>query len=100
MIAQAVRVERLVDSERQRLLEENTHLREELKRALRLLAHRRHERADAAGVRADRPCGPGEHDRADSRGVGDGQGAHRARDSLQLAAREEAVREGQLRGAA
>ncbi len=31
MIAQAVRVERLVDSERQRLLEENTHLREELK---------------------------------------------------------------------
>ena len=31
MIAQAVRVERLVDSERQRLLEENTHLREELR---------------------------------------------------------------------
>ncbi|MEO8070824.1 MAG: sigma 54-interacting transcriptional regulator [Acidobacteriota bacterium] len=31
MMAQAVRVERLVDSERQRLLEENTHLREELR---------------------------------------------------------------------
>ena len=31
MIAQAVRVERLVDSERQRLLEENSHLREELR---------------------------------------------------------------------
>jgi Nif-specific regulatory protein len=31
MIALAVRVERLVDSERQRLLEENTHLREELR---------------------------------------------------------------------
>jgi Nif-specific regulatory protein len=31
MIAQAVRVERLVDSERQRLLDENTHLREELR---------------------------------------------------------------------
>jgi Nif-specific regulatory protein len=31
MVAQAVRVERLVDSERQRLLEENIHLREELR---------------------------------------------------------------------
>ena len=31
MMAQAVRVDRLVDSERQRLLEENTHLREELR---------------------------------------------------------------------
>jgi Nif-specific regulatory protein len=31
MIALAVRVERLVDTERQRLLDENTHLREELK---------------------------------------------------------------------
>jgi Nif-specific regulatory protein len=31
MVAQAVRVERLLDSERQRLLEENTHLREELR---------------------------------------------------------------------
>ena len=31
MIGQAIRVERLVDAERQRLLEENTHLREELR---------------------------------------------------------------------
>jgi Nif-specific regulatory protein len=31
MVAQAVRVERIVDTERQRLLEENTHLREELR---------------------------------------------------------------------
>ena len=31
MIAQAVKVDRLVDTERQRLLEENTHLREELR---------------------------------------------------------------------
>jgi Nif-specific regulatory protein len=31
MIGQAVRVERLVDAERQRLLDENTHLREELR---------------------------------------------------------------------
>jgi Nif-specific regulatory protein len=31
MMAQAVRVDRLVDAERQRLLEENTHLREELR---------------------------------------------------------------------
>jgi Nif-specific regulatory protein len=31
MMAQAVRVDRLVDTERQRLLEENIHLREELR---------------------------------------------------------------------
>ena len=31
MVAQAVKVERLADSERQRLIEENTHLREELR---------------------------------------------------------------------
>jgi Nif-specific regulatory protein len=31
MVGQAIRVERLVDAERQRLLEENTHLREELR---------------------------------------------------------------------
>ena len=53
-----------------------------------------------ADVRAGRAGRQDEHDRADPRRVGHRQGADRARDSLQLAARQEAVREGQLRGAA
>ena len=40
-------MQRLIESERQRLVDENTHLRQELKRALRLPEPRRHQRADA-----------------------------------------------------
>ena len=69
-------------------------------RALRLLAHHRQQRPDAAGLRADRAGGPDQHDGAHPRRVGHRQGAHRARDSLQLAALDQAVRQGQLRGAA
>ena len=58
-------------------------------RALRLLAHPRDERRDAAGVRAGGAGRPDQHDRPHPRRVGDRQGAHRAGDSLQLAARAE-----------
>ena len=67
---------------------------------VRLLEHHRHQRPGAAGVRAGGAGSRDEHDRADPRRVGHRQGADRARDSLQLAARQEAVRQGQLRGAA
>ena len=56
-------------------------------RALRLLAHPRHERRDAAGVRAGRAGRAHQHDGADPRRVRHRQGAHRAGDPLQLAAR-------------
>ena len=68
--------------------------------ALRLLEHHRHERSRAADVRADGAGGGHQHDRAHSRRVGHRQGADRARDPLQLAARQQAVRQGELRGAA
>ena len=64
---------------------------------LRLLPHRRHERPHAAGLRADRAGGRHQHDGAHPRRVGHRQGAHRARHSLQLAARAEALHQGQLR---
>ena len=68
--------------------------------ALRLLQHHRHQRPDAADVRAGGAGGRHQHDRADPRRVGHREGADRARDPLQLAARQEAVHQGQLRGAA
>jgi hypothetical protein len=55
---------------------------------------------DAADLRAGRAGRAHQHHRADPRRVGHRQGADRARDPLQLAAREEAVRQGELRGAA
>ena len=100
MVGQAVRVERLVQSERQRLQQENTQLRQELK-----------ERYDFRNiVGTSRPmqtlyeqmsqvAGAYDH-RADSRRVGHRQGADRARAALPLAARQQAVREGELRRAA
>ncbi len=69
-------------------------------RALRLLEHHRHERAGSGNVRADRPGRQDEHHGADSRGIGHRQGADCPRHPLQLAARQEAVRQGELRGAA
>ncbi len=69
-------------------------------RALRLLQHHRHQRADAADVRAGGAGRADQHHGADPRRVGHRQGADRARHPLQLAAREEAVRQGELRGAA
>ena len=42
MIAQAVKVHRLIEADKQRLVDENTHLRQELQGALRLLEPGRH----------------------------------------------------------
>ena len=69
-------------------------------RALRLLEPPRHQRPDAADLRAGGAGRADDDHGADPRRVGHRQGADRARDSLQLAAREQAVRQGELRGAA
>ena len=69
-------------------------------RALRLLEHPRHERADAARLRAGVAGRAHRHDRAHPRRVGHRQGADRAGHPLQLAALEAAVHQGELRGAA
>ncbi len=68
-------------------------------RALRFLEHHRDQRTGAADVRAGGAGRRDEHHRPDPRRVRHRQGADRARDSLQLAARQEAVRQGELRGA-
>ena len=100
MIAQALKVQRLVEDERRRLLAENTHLRQELRERYdfsNIIGTSGPMRAD---VRAGGAGGRHQHDGADPRRVGHRQGADRARDPLQLAARQEAVRQGELRGAA
>ena len=56
-------------------------------RALRLLAHPRHQRRDAPGLRAGGAGGADQHDGAHPRRVGHRQGADRAGHPLQLAAR-------------
>ena len=100
MISQAVKVQRLIDNERKKLLDENTHLRQELRERYdfsNLLGTSGPMRQICEQVVAGRAD---DDHRADSRRVGHRQRAHRARDSLQLAPREQAVRQGQLRGAA
>ena len=79
---------------------ENKQLRQELARALPVPQHHRQQPADAGGLRADRAGGPDRHDGADPRRDRHRQGAGRPRDPLQHAARRQAVRQGQLRGAA
>ena len=69
-------------------------------RALRLLPHPRHQPRDARGLRADDAGHAHQHHGAHPRRVGHRQGADRAGDPLQLAARRQAVRQGELRGAA
>ena len=99
MFAQAIRVRQLVEAERQRLLDENIQLKKS-QEALRLLAHRGHEPPDATGIRTDRARRSLQHDGVGPRRVRYGQGVDRPRDSLQFRAREEAVRQGELRCAA
>ena len=100
MIAQAVKVQRLLEADRERLVQENERLQGELRQRYDFSQILGTSGVDAPDLRADRPGRPREHDRPDSRRVGDRQGADRARHSLQLVARGEAVREGELRGAA
>ena len=100
IIAQAVKVSRMAEAERKRLVDENTHLRDELARPLRLPAPGRHQCPDPAGLR---PGGTGrahQHDGVDPGRIGHRQGDDRPRHPLQLAAGEKAVHQGQLRGAA
>ena len=99
-IAQAVKIQRLVEEDKKRLVDENTHLRQELHGAVRFLEHHRQQRARAADVRADVAGRAHQHHRAHSRRVGHRQGDGGARHPLQLAAREQAVRQGELRRAA
>ena len=99
MIAQALNVQRLVEEERRRLVDENTHLRQELR-----------ERYDFSNIIGTSGPTRQMYEQVAQvaqtnttvliRGVGDRQGADCACHPLQLAAREKAVREGELRGAA
>ncbi len=100
MIAQAVKIHRLIEEDKRTLVDENTHLRQELRERYDFSEPGRQQRPDAADLRAGHAGGRHQHHGADPRRVGDRQGADRARDPLQLAAREEAVRQGELRGAA
>ena len=100
MMAQALRAQRAIEDERSRLVAENKNLRSELEERYDLSNIVGHQRADEAGLRADRPGGPDHHDRAHPRRVGHRQGAHRPRHPLQLAAGHEALRQGELRRAA
>ena len=69
-------------------------------RSLCLPAPGGHQRAHPAGVRAGGAGGADQHHGADPRRVGHRQGDDRARDPLQLGPGQEAVHQGQLRGAA
>ena len=69
-------------------------------RALRHPQPGRQQPADADGLRAGGAGRAREHHRAAARRVGHRQGAGGARDPLLLAARQEALRQGELRGAA
>ena len=88
MIGQALKVQRLIEAERQRLVEENTHLRQELRERYDFSNIIGTSGPDAPGLRAGGAGGADEHHRADSRRVRHRQGADRPRHPLQLAARE------------
>jgi hypothetical protein len=100
MIAQALNVQKMVEEERRRLTDENTHLRQELRERYDFSniigtsgpTRQMYEQV-AQVAQTNTTC-------ADSRRVGHRQGADRARHSLQLVACEEAVRESELRRAA
>ena len=100
LMAQSIRIQRVIDAERERLREENTHLKSELR-----------ERYDFSNILGT--SGPmrlvyeqvSQVARTDTtvliRGEsGTGQRADRAGDPLQLAAGEAAVHQSELRGAA
>ena len=101
MIAQAVKVQRLIEEEQAAPASTRTpHLRQELRERydfsniIGTSGPMRQMYEQVAQVAAH------QHDGADPRRVGHRQGADRARDPLQLAAREEAVHQGELRRAA
>ena len=82
MVAQAMKIQRLIEEDKQRLVEENTHLRQELRERYDFSKHHRNQRRRPADARTGGTGGGHEHDRAHPRRVGHRQGAHRARDSL------------------
>ncbi len=100
MIAQAMKVHQLIEADRQLLVEREHQPAARAQGALRLLQHGRHQPGDAGSVRTGRAGRADQHHRAAARRIGHRQGADRARDPLQLGARQEAVHQGQLRGAA
>ena len=100
MISQALRIQRLIDLERRKLVEENTQLRAGAAGALRVHPPPGQQRADAPGVRADRAGRGHRRHRARPGRIGHRQGAHRPRAAPPLAAGGKALRPGQLRRAA
>ena len=100
MIAQAIKVQ---PDGRGRSAQAGRRERASSRRAARALCvpqHHRQQRADPAGLRAGGAGRADQHDGAHPRRVGHRQGDDRARDPLQLAARQEAVHQGERRGAA
>ena len=89
MIAQAVKVRRLVEADRTPADRRERAPPGRAARPLRLPQHHRQQRVDSAGVRAGRAGRPHDHDGPDPRRVRHRQGDDRARDPLQLAARQE-----------
>ena len=100
MISQSLRIQRLIGQERERLVEENTQLRQELQERYEFTNLDRQQRADAAGLRAGLPGRRHRRHGADPGRERHRQGADRARAAPPLAAGRQAVRPGQLRRAA
>ena len=57
MIAQAVKIQRLIEEDKRRLVDENAHLRQELRERYDFSNIVGTQRPDAADLRADRPGG-------------------------------------------
>ena len=83
MIGQALKVQKLIEAERQRLVDENVHLWQELRERYDFSNLVGHEQRDPPGLRTGRAGRTHQHHRADSRRIGHGQGADRPRDPLQ-----------------
>jgi Nif-specific regulatory protein len=91
MVSQAVLIHRLVEGDRQRLVEENTQLPGRAARALRVRQRRRQQRSHAAGLRAGAPGGRHDGDGDDPRRERHRQGADRPRAASPLAAGGKAI---------
>ena len=85
----------MVEADRHKLTEENEHLRDELRDRYAFRNIIGNSASDPAGLRAGRAGRAHQHHRAHPRRIGHRQGDDRARDPLQLAARQEAVHQGQ-----
>ena len=98
LIAQAVRLRQSAQEERERLMEENLRLQDELKDRFRPSNIIGNSKAMQEVYKLIAQVSRQRHDGAPARGERHGQGAGGARHSLRQPARDEALRESQLRG--